>query len=852
MANAIFGAGVQVVSATYAGDAAAKGIYSGAQTTMPGVVPGNTGVILSTGSTNTFTNGSGTTNTNTAVGAGSNNAGVDGDTQLNTVAGQATFDGAILNATFIPDGEYLTMQFVFLSEEYPEYINQNVNDAFGVWVNGTFVPVSIASGGNVAIDTVNQNNNRNLYIDNTTDQYNTEMDGFTYTLSFKTKVNPGVQNTIKIGIADGGDAVFDSNLLIVGDSVQSYSLAFDDMVQLTRNSTRVVDVLANDRDILEGGLTITQIMGQNVVVGQTITLTTGETVTLNANGTLTVTSDNDLGTNNITYTIVDSQGNTDIGYLAIETVNNVTPDGVVQGTAAGDLINTAYIGDPDGDRIDNNDGQGILGTTGNADLIYAGDGNDTILAGAANDIAYGGSGADSIDVGDGNDTVGAGMGNDTVFGGAGNDYVELNQGNDAFGTFGVDSAGNDTVYGGLGNDSIIGGNNDDVLYGDAGNDTLSGGVGSDSLFGDADADQFNITDDHNTDTIFGGETGTDVDRIAFSNFVGTSGINVTYTGSEVGTYSYAGGASGTFTEIELISATNFNDTINAAVATGPVTLLGNDGADILTTGAGADAVDGGTGDDNITTNAGADTIVAGTGNDTVSAGADNDNVSGDVGTDSLSGGDGNDTLSGGADADTLNGDVGNDLLNGDAGADRLFGGDGLDTLFGGTENDSLDGGNGADSLSGGDGDDTLLGGVDADALNGDAGNDSLTGGTGNDTLTGGAGNDTMLGGDDADSFFGGAGDSITGGEGGTDNDVLFLSNVLSIVYGGGNDEAGTATFTDNSTLTFAEIENIQIAGAVDGTGVGNSMLIGFVDAQGDIIDGADGANDTIYGYAGND
>jgi hypothetical protein len=92
MANAIFGQGVTIVSATYQGDANAKGIYSGAQTTMPGVVPGDSGVILSTGNTSFFTNGSGTTNTNTVANAGSNNNGVDGDAQLNAIAGQATFD----------------------------------------------------------------------------------------------------------------------------------------------------------------------------------------------------------------------------------------------------------------------------------------------------------------------------------------------------------------------------------------------------------------------------------------------------------------------------------------------------------------------------------------------------------------------------------------------------------------------------------------------------------------------------------------------------------------------------------------------------------------------------------------
>ena len=191
MANAIFGPGVTVVSASYTGDPLSAGTYSGATSTIPGISPTSTGVILSTGRAADFTNSNGNSNTNTATNTSTDTSGVNGDAQLNAIAGMATYDAAILNASFIPDGDTLTMQFVFSSEEYPEYVSGGVNDSFGVWVNGVFVPVSITVAGNVAIDEVNSGKNENLYINNTGDQYNTEMDGFTYVLSFKAPVNAG-------------------------------------------------------------------------------------------------------------------------------------------------------------------------------------------------------------------------------------------------------------------------------------------------------------------------------------------------------------------------------------------------------------------------------------------------------------------------------------------------------------------------------------------------------------------------------------------------------------------------------------------------------------------------------------
>ena len=901
MANAIFGNGIQVISATYTGAAISSGTYTGALSTLGhvatgGLVNSDTGVILSTGNVTDFTNSSGTTNTNEVTNRSTDTTGgVDGDAQLNAVAGMATFDGAILTATFIPDGNMITMQFVFSSEEFPEYISSNVNDAFGVWVNGTFVPVSVTVGGNVAIDEINQNRNQNLYRDNTQDQFNTEMDGVTRILSFKAPVIQGQVNTIKIGIADGGDAIFDSNLLIMGDSIQTFALAIDDTIQLTANSSRTFDILANDRDLTNSGLTITHINGTAVVAGQTVTLGTGEQVRLNADGTVTVFSDGDIGSNALNYTIVDSQGNSDVGFITIKTVAATTPDGIVQGTSGADTIQVGYLGDPDGDRIDNNDGLGVGGTTGNADYVMAGAGNDLVLGNLGNDVIY------------------AGTGDDTVFGGAGDDWVSLGDGNDSFGTFGTDSAGNDTIYGEAGNDYIIGGGDNDLLYGGTGNDTLSGGVGNDTMYGGDGADQFNITDDHQGDTIYGGEGGNDNDVLAFANFATTAGITVTATGAEAGTYAFnsAAGATGTYSEIEIFSATDYNDTLNFAADGSGVTLVGNGGDDSITAGSGDDLIYGGVGNDTVRGGAGADTILGDAGNDTLYGEAGNDSISGGAGNDVIYGGLGADTLSGGDDADVFYGGAGDVVVGGEGGTDNdtlvlnyadvqsisygggnneagtvtFYGGgtltfseieniafigpvdgtngndtmvagytdvngdqvdgtDGLnDLIFGNGGNDSINAGAGADTVYGGTGNDTIDGGAGQDSLHGDAGNDVISTGidTVNDVAYGGLGDDTIYGGGGIDALFGDEG-----------NDTIIVGATgQALVYGGDGDDSITGSALMDQLIGDDGNDTIRGGGGNDliSGDAGDDLLFG--DAGDDEIAGGAG-NDVLYGGTGSD
>jgi len=318
MANEIFGTGITVNSASYSGDALSSGIYTFGDTISPDATPGDTGVILSTGYVADFTNNSGTTNTNTATNTSTNTSGVNNDADFNAIAGAGTRDASFLEIDFTPQGDTITIDFVLSSEEFPEYINSAFNDVIGVWVNGVEATVTIGDGS-ASIGNINGDDTGNIYNDNTGDQFNTEMDGFTVTLTFVAPVTPNAVNTLKIGVADVGDSSYDTNLLIAGGSVQSTIIALDDQISMPTDKTRTLDVLDNDSST-GGTLTVTHINGTAVVAGDTVTLASGQDITLNADGTFSIDSDGDSETVYFNYSIADTSGNTDTALVEIEQI----------------------------------------------------------------------------------------------------------------------------------------------------------------------------------------------------------------------------------------------------------------------------------------------------------------------------------------------------------------------------------------------------------------------------------------------------------------------------------------------------------------------------------------------------
>jgi len=212
LAGSLIGSGITIVpgSATYTGAAAASGTFTGGTGAGIGI---NSGILLTSGAA------IGATGPNTSGGNGVNN-GAPGDAQLTALAGQTTFNAAVLTFDFTTSGGDLFFSFVFGSEEYNEFVG-SFNDVFAFFVDGMNIALVPGTMTPVAINTINLGSNPSLYNNNDAaagSPFNVQYDGFTTVLTAQALGLGAGTHTIKIAIADAGDGILDSGVFIQGGS----------------------------------------------------------------------------------------------------------------------------------------------------------------------------------------------------------------------------------------------------------------------------------------------------------------------------------------------------------------------------------------------------------------------------------------------------------------------------------------------------------------------------------------------------------------------------------------------------------------------------------------------------------
>ena len=209
--------GIVINSASYTGANGASGTFD-VGTDIVGIARG---ILLTSGTVATALG------PNDDSGAGEDN-GRPGDAQLDgLIPGGATQDASVLTIHFTPTGNQVRFSYVFASEEYNEFVGSQYNDVFAFFVGGTNYAVLPGTNTPVAINNVNCGSsidpfeppsNCSFFIDNTSGALNTQMDGMTTVLTFTAPVNPGVQNTMRLAIADVSDGILDSGVFLAGGS----------------------------------------------------------------------------------------------------------------------------------------------------------------------------------------------------------------------------------------------------------------------------------------------------------------------------------------------------------------------------------------------------------------------------------------------------------------------------------------------------------------------------------------------------------------------------------------------------------------------------------------------------------
>jgi Ca2+-binding RTX toxin-like protein len=303
-------------------------------------------------------------------------------------------------------------------------------------------------------------------------------------------------------------------------------------------------------------------------------------------------------------------------------------------------------------------------------------------------------------------------------------------------------------------------------------------------------------------------------------------------------------------------------------------IVGNDGNNVITVTAGADAVDGGLGIDRLivdyrlatgavtgdsTSNfseAGGGgrtvtitsgtfenfTVLTGPGADTLTVGNGNNVINAHDGANTMTAGNGANSITGGSDADTITAGDGNNTVVAGDGANIVVAGQGVNNITGGKNADTITAGDGGNYIDGGDGFNKLTSG---------AGNDVIVSGIGAATIIAGAGNDAI-------TVRGGAANVDSGA--GNDRLVVDYSLMITAVTGGvtsGGLLSGysghIADLTGVNQVDFVKTENFTITGGsgndVITTGDGNDVLSGG--AGNDTLNAGGGTN-ALYGGGGND
>jgi len=237
--NVFLGDGVEVTSFQYDGDPEAIGFFKSAEEEI-GI---ERGILMTTGRAMANNTHPG------ATGGGNEFAGGNASPNITTDADLSQLDPTNQNndisryiISFIPTSDTVRFNYVFASEEYPEYSCSSFNDVFGFFISGPGISGPFSNDAeNIALipDSDTYVSINNLHPEDSCPAVNEEYynpnngssqptyDGYTDVFTAEAIVVPCEEYTIKLVIADKGDTAFDSGVFLQAKSFGSPSLDID-------------------------------------------------------------------------------------------------------------------------------------------------------------------------------------------------------------------------------------------------------------------------------------------------------------------------------------------------------------------------------------------------------------------------------------------------------------------------------------------------------------------------------------------------------------------------------------------------------------------------------------------------
>ena len=226
--NVLLGPGVTVSNIQYNGAGNAIGAFTANNTNL-GI---QSGVVMTTGTV--LNNGDGPQGPNNKESSGTDNGAPGINLLTNLVDGTTTYNATILEFDFVPFSDTVSFNYVFGSEEYPEFVGSTFNDVFAFFISGPGIAgqqniAKLPNGAAVTINNVNSGANSSYFVDNgdgNSPPFNSspnfiQYDGFTKVLKAVSKVECGQKYHLIIAVADAGDGIYDSGIFLEANSLSS-------------------------------------------------------------------------------------------------------------------------------------------------------------------------------------------------------------------------------------------------------------------------------------------------------------------------------------------------------------------------------------------------------------------------------------------------------------------------------------------------------------------------------------------------------------------------------------------------------------------------------------------------------